>query len=189
MAHERDSGVPATPGAGVVTPIERTSAYSSGAGPNNAEDGMPVYWRPKSRRALLAECKDRSRPAWLYFPHVELLFLLFAFEGAVASQVAALRDGGCPWVAYTAWSALVSEKKTIQIANTFAGPPQAGFEILMIVLTPSRDIFSYAMGFRSRRIARWHGKQSRYADGLGSLDPAVANNRFSPCIEPLSCVR
>lgn len=81
---------------------------SADAGIDDAEDGIPVWLRPKSRRALLMECRDRSRSAWLYFPHIELLFLLFAFEGAVASQLGALRDGGCPWVVYMACTALVS---------------------------------------------------------------------------------
>lgn len=81
---------------------------SADAGIDYAEDGMPVWSRPKTRRALLTECRDRSRSAWLYFPHIELLFLLFAFEGAVASQLGALRDGGCPWVLYMACAAMVS---------------------------------------------------------------------------------
>lgn len=108
VVQERDPNALATPVSDVFTPPEGISPCSSGASISNAEDGMPAIWRPKSRRALLAECRDRPRSAWLYFPHVELLFLLFAFEGAVASQVAALRDGGCPWVTYTACSALVS---------------------------------------------------------------------------------
>ncbi len=56
----------------------------------------------------VAECREHSTSAWLHFPHVELVVLFFAFEGAVASQVSALREGGCPSVMITATAALVS---------------------------------------------------------------------------------
>lgn len=94
---------------------------------------MPVWSRPKTRRALLMECRDKSRSAWLYFPHIELLFLLFAFEGAVASQLGALRNGGCPWVLYMACTALVSrqfpsDSSEVQLIPLLAGPVARGFE-------------------------------------------------------------
>lgn len=90
-------------------PTPRSNSFDAAdAGIDRAEDGVSVRSRPKTRRALLAECRERSRSAWLYFPHIELLFLLFAFEGAVASQLGALRDRGCPWVLYMACTALVS---------------------------------------------------------------------------------
>lgn len=107
MAHDdSDESNPSTPDD--IGGSRRNSFDAADAGIDYEEDGIPVWSRPKTRRALLAECRDRSRSAWLYFPHVELLFLLFAFEGAVASQLAALRDGGCPWVLYMACTALVS---------------------------------------------------------------------------------
>lgn len=71
------------------------------------EDGIPIRSSPKSLRAMLANCRYRSRSVWLYFPHIELLFLLFAFEGAMASQLATMRGGGCPWVFYLACTFLV----------------------------------------------------------------------------------
>lgn len=57
----------------------------------------------------IAECRDKSTSAWLHFPHVELIFLLFAFEGAVASQASAIRHVGlrCPSVFFTASATLV----------------------------------------------------------------------------------
>lgn len=78
---------------------------------DRAEDGTPVPppARPKTLRALLLEFRDRPRSALLYFPHVELLFLLFAFEGAVASQLGAILERNCPWVLYVASTALVSQ--------------------------------------------------------------------------------
>eukprot|EP00903_Cladosiphon_okamuranus_P017691 g16290.t1 len=62
--------------------------------------------RVESRLSPVAECREHSTSAWLHFPHVELVVLFFAFEGAVASQVSALREGGCPSVMITAAVAL-----------------------------------------------------------------------------------
>ena len=56
----------------------------------------------------ITECRERSQSAWLHFPHVELVFLLFAFEGAVAAQVAAIRESSSPVVFILAMSCLVS---------------------------------------------------------------------------------
>lgn len=64
--------------------------------------------RVESRLSPVAECREHSTSAWLHFPHVELVVLFFAFEGAVASQLSALREGGCPSVMITAAVALVS---------------------------------------------------------------------------------
>lgn len=64
--------------------------------------------RVESRLSPVAECREHSTSAWLHFPHVELVVLFFAFEGAVASQVSALREGGCPPVIVAAAAALVS---------------------------------------------------------------------------------
>ena len=66
--------------------------------------------RAFSRLSPVAECREQSTSAWLHFPHVELVVLFYAFEGAVASQVSALREGGCPSVMITAAVALVSGK-------------------------------------------------------------------------------
>lgn len=52
-------------------------------------------------------CRRRSRSMWLHFPHLELLFLFWAFEGAVAAQVSALKDAECPRVFWLALAALV----------------------------------------------------------------------------------
>lgn len=53
-------------------------------------------------------CREQSRSAWIHFPHVELVFLLFAFEGAVASQASAIRSSSCPEISATAGVMLVS---------------------------------------------------------------------------------
>eukprot|EP00752_Nemacystus_decipiens_P003432 g3173.t1 len=66
----------------------------------------PVLTRVESRLSPVAECREHSTSAWLHFPHVELVVLFFAFEGAVASQVSALRGGDCPSVTITAAVAL-----------------------------------------------------------------------------------
>ncbi len=52
-------------------------------------------------------CRRRSRSMWLHFPHLELLFLFWAFEGAVTAQVSALTNAGCPRVFWLALAALV----------------------------------------------------------------------------------
>lgn len=64
------------------------------AGNTDEEGGLPVVARRTNRLNLdkIAECREKSQSAWLHFPHIELIFLLFAFEGAVASQVAAIRE-------------------------------------------------------------------------------------------------
>lgn len=54
----------------------------------------------------VATCRKHFTSAWVYFPHVELLFLFFAFGGAVASQAAALR-ASCPEIFVPAGLALV----------------------------------------------------------------------------------
>lgn len=64
--------------------------------------------RGEIRSNLVLECRGRSQAAWLHFPHIELLFLFFAFDGAVAAQVSALWSSKCPWVLSLAASALVS---------------------------------------------------------------------------------
>ncbi|CAN0135935.1 unnamed protein product, partial [Ascophyllum nodosum] len=44
-------------------------------------------------------CREQSSSAWLYFPHLELEFLLFVFHGVVASQAAAMPNAAlCPWL-------------------------------------------------------------------------------------------
>ena len=70
---------------------------------------MPVATRRRTRLNMnkIAECRERSQSAWLHFPHVELVFLLFAFEGAVAAQVAAVRENASPVVFVLAIAALV----------------------------------------------------------------------------------
>lgn len=72
------------------------------------EDGVPLPSRiiSKSWQDLHAETRDRSRSAWLYFPHIELVVLFFAFDGAVAAELAAVRENGCSWVVFTACTAL-----------------------------------------------------------------------------------
>ncbi|CAM9965822.1 unnamed protein product [Ascophyllum nodosum] len=39
----------------------------------------------------LTVCRDKSHSIWLHYPHVELLVLFFAFEGAVSSQVSVIK--------------------------------------------------------------------------------------------------
>lgn len=61
-----------------------------------------------SSRGPLAKCREISRSVWLYFPHIELAFLFFAFDGTVAAQVSALDNSDCPSVFIPSILALVS---------------------------------------------------------------------------------
>lgn len=70
-----------------------------------------VQMRGESRLSPVATCREYSTSAWLHFPHIELVVLFFAFEGAVASFASAMRHSECPEVFYTALAALVSAKK------------------------------------------------------------------------------
>lgn len=55
------------------------------------------------------ECRDRSSSIWVHFPHLELVFLFFAFQGVVASQAQVIRDTGlgCLPVIYASVTILV----------------------------------------------------------------------------------
>lgn len=70
---------------------------------------VPV--RGKRRLSPVATCREHSTSAWLHFPHIELVVLFFAFEGAVASFASAMRHSECPEVFYTALAAMVSGAK------------------------------------------------------------------------------
>eukprot|EP00903_Cladosiphon_okamuranus_P021518 g19782.t1 len=41
----------------------------------------------------IASHRDRSQSIWLYFPHVELVFLLYSVQGSLTTQLTVLRDG------------------------------------------------------------------------------------------------
>ena len=56
----------------------------------------------------IAEFRNRSSSAWLHFPHFELLFLFFAFEGVVTAAASILQYPGCSYAFYPALAALVS---------------------------------------------------------------------------------
>lgn len=72
------------------------------------EDGSSGLVIVRSQLSPIAACREHSGSAWLYFPHVELLFLFFAFEGAVGAQATAIGTAGCPQLLGTAAAALVS---------------------------------------------------------------------------------
>lgn len=75
-------------------------------------------FRSDNRFRTLPEYRDHSASPWLHFPHVELVFLLFAFEGAVAAGASALRESSCPWVIVAASAALVSRLVRNQNGST-----------------------------------------------------------------------
>ncbi|CAN0367524.1 unnamed protein product [Ectocarpus sp. 6 AP-2014] len=63
--------------------------------------------RAGSSIGQVSQCRELSQSAWLHYPHLELVFLLFAFEGAVTSQVSALRTTSSSTVFYAAVATLV----------------------------------------------------------------------------------
>lgn len=81
------------------------------ANDSDEEEGGVALTGGKRRLSPVAECRDRSRSAWLHFPHMELVFLFFAFEGVVASQASALRNARCPGMFFTAMVVLVSRSR------------------------------------------------------------------------------
>lgn len=100
---------------GNLTPVDENTSRHDVNGRSNrsgsdAEGCLVPIHGGRGDRNPVAICREHSRSVWLHFPHVELLFLFFAFEGAVGSQAAVLRDAGCPEVFYTALAALVSSR-------------------------------------------------------------------------------
>ncbi|CAM9250711.1 unnamed protein product [Hapterophycus canaliculatus] len=73
------------------------------------EERAPAVSRRDKRLNMnkIAECREKSQSAWLHFPHIELVFLLFAFEGAVVAQVSAIRENASPVVLCLAIGALL----------------------------------------------------------------------------------
>lgn len=57
---------------------------------------------------MVATCRDRSESLWLHYPHVELVFLFFAFQGATTSCMSAMRHARCPALFFAAVSFMVS---------------------------------------------------------------------------------
>lgn len=72
------------------------------------DEGLVVVGRDDENwLSPVAECREVSASVLLHFPHIELLFLVFAFEGAVAAQIGAIRHATCPQVFCTAVIVLV----------------------------------------------------------------------------------
>ena len=61
------------------------------------KDG-PGISRMYLNRGAVVKCRELSRSVWLYFPYIELVFLFYAFNGAVAAQMSALNHPGCSGV-------------------------------------------------------------------------------------------
>ena len=74
----------------------------------NSKAGGGGLLPTSSRAGPIAEFRNRSSSAWLHFPHFELLFLFFAFEGVVTAAAKILQYPGCPYAFYPALAALVS---------------------------------------------------------------------------------
>lgn len=80
----------------------------------------------------VAKCRDRSKSLWIHFPHVELLFILYAFQGALAAQIDVLRHGSGALVPVAA-IALVRMTRTLphtfvlcDFSQSRSGPGERG---------------------------------------------------------------
>ena len=66
----------------------------------------------------LTVCRDKSHSIWLHYPHVELLVLFFAFEGAVSSQVSVIKvASNCDEFLYPALLTLVSSTRQLKASG------------------------------------------------------------------------
>ncbi|CAN0166666.1 unnamed protein product, partial [Ectocarpus sp. 4 AP-2014] len=72
----------------------------------NVHETARTNTRAGSSIGQVSECRELSQSAWLHYPHLELVFLFFAFEGAVTSQVSALRSTSSSTVFYAAVATL-----------------------------------------------------------------------------------
>lgn len=83
------------------------------------DEGLMVVGRDDDNwLSPIAECREVSASVLLHFPHIELLFLVFAFEGAMTAQIGAIRHATCPQVFCTAVIVLVRTnvcKRTVKL--------------------------------------------------------------------------
>lgn len=95
-----------------LAPVDEFEDGADNDDDSNQEEGRGRGLVPmrggESRLSPVAACREQSTSVWLHFPHVELVVLFFAFEGAVASFASAMRHSGCPEIFYTALAAMVS---------------------------------------------------------------------------------
>lgn len=84
----------------------------------------------------IASHRDRSQSIWLYFPHVELVFLLYSVQGALTTQLTVLRDGGGAMF-YAAALMLVSIPLFTRRENEANNPNILGLSIILSVLSVS----------------------------------------------------
>lgn len=82
---------------------------------SDEEEGGQVLTGRDRPLSPIAECREISGSVWLHFPHVELLFLFFAFEGAVAAQLSAMWDSECWPIRLTALAGFVSIPRVVSI--------------------------------------------------------------------------
>ena len=82
---------------------------SSGKINGDQEEGLSdEFWQQQDVPDPIVECRYRSTSLWLHFSHVELGFLIFAFEGFIAAQVYGVRQTGCLTVSIVSAIVLVS---------------------------------------------------------------------------------
>ncbi len=91
-----------------LSPVDEDDGLDSVDEEQGGGSGLvPVGGGSARRLSPVAACREQSTSVWLHFPHVELVVLFFAFEGAVASFASAMRHAECPEIFYTALAAMV----------------------------------------------------------------------------------
>ncbi|CAN0463533.1 unnamed protein product, partial [Ectocarpus sp. 12 AP-2014] len=135
----------------------KTSGVNEGeADDTDAEEGMPET-AGRSKLSEIAECRERSQSVWLHFPHVELMYLLFAFEGAVAAQVSAIRENATLLVLILAVLALLffPVLMTFNVMCTFFGKIRSKDHIVFILsaddaVEAESDLYTSVRSFGSK---------------------------------------
>lgn len=112
---------------------ENCGAEKDGDDGDDVEGGKTMP-RAGSRSRPIEEIRDSSSSIWLHFPHVELLFLLYAFEGAVGRQVSAIRDGDCPAVISLGLVYLVSREVESRVPSRQCTNCHAPVHLYLILL-------------------------------------------------------
>ncbi|CAB1103298.1 unnamed protein product [Ectocarpus sp. CCAP 1310/34] len=127
-----------------------------------------VPMRSENRLNPVATCREHSTSAWLHFPHVELVFQFFAFEGAVASFASAIRNYECPKIFYTAIAAMVLCPLLMFVTVFRTLLVRVRPNVLLIFKTyaeggTSGDAPSRAGGFLSRFKSSWEENYSLFS--------------------------
>ena len=122
----------------LLTPVNPTHLhFPMPRGPSTSSGSLAKTLRGELGDSVshpILACRRRSRSIWLHFPHLELLFLFWAFEGAATAQVSALTNAACPRVFWLALAALVRKKYECIVSSAI----DVGRRFCVSIFPPSR---------------------------------------------------